>query len=390
MGITPVADHEVGCGICAATYELAGPPARPALLLLLSCRPLPGPTREEIRSPAVKILVVEDDPMSINLLKVALSAAGHEMLVARNGREALDILRHNSIRFVISDWEMPEMSGVELCRAIRAPEFTRYIYTILLTGRSDANSLIEGLTAGADDFIQKPFNRDELTVRIRTGERIVSLETRDLAIFAMARLAESRDPESGAHLERVQNYARLLAEDLSRLPTYRETVDENYIRLLYLTSPLHDIGKVAIPDHVLLKPGRLDAAEFEIMKTHTTLGAETLSAAIREFPDARFLRMAQQIALTHHERFDGNGYPCNLKGHDIPLCGRIVALADVYDALTSKRVYKSAMAHAVARSVILQDRGTHFDPDVVDAFVRCESKFLEIRNRFSETIAEAA
>jgi putative two-component system response regulator len=338
----------------------------------------------------VKILVVEDDPMSINLLKVALSAAGHEMVVARNGREALDILRHNSIRFVISDWEMPEMSGVELCRAIRAPEFTRYIYTILLTGRSDTNSLIEGLTAGADDFIQKPFNRDELSVRIRTGERIVSLETRDLAIFAMARLAESRDPESGAHLERVQNYSRLLAEDLSRLPTYRETVDENYIRLLYLTSPLHDIGKVAIPDHVLLKPGRLDAAEFEIMKTHTTLGAETLSAAIREFPDARFLRMAQQIALTHHERFDGNGYPCNLKGHDIPLCGRIVALADVYDALTSKRVYKSAMAHAVARSVILQDRGTHFDPDVVDAFVRCESKFLEIRNRFSETIAEAA
>src|SRR4051812_43257743 len=328
--------------------------------------------------------------MSINLLKVALSAAGHEMVVARNGREALDILRHNSIRFVISDWEMPEMSGVELCRAIRAPEFTRYIYTILLTGRSDANSLIEGLTAGADDFIQKPFNRDELTMRIRTGERIVSLETRDMTIFAMARLAESRDPETGAHLERVRNYARTLAEDLARLPEFHGTIDPAYINLLYLTSPLHDIGKVAIPDHVLLKPGRLDVDEFEIMKTHTTLGAHTLAAAIREFPEARFLRMAQQIALTHHEEWDGNGYPDGLRGQDIPLCGRITAVADVYDALTSRRVYKSATTHEVARSVILKDRGTHFDPALVDSFLRCEAEFKKIAQRFADHKALAA
>jgi putative two-component system response regulator len=338
----------------------------------------------------MKILVAEDDAMAINLLKITLTAAGHEMIVANNGLEALEVLRTTPVRFVISDWEMPEMSGLELCRHIRATEFGRYIYVILLTARNADADTIEGLSAGADDFLHKPFNREELAMRIRTGERIVSLETRDMTIFAMARLAESRDPETGAHLERVRNYARTLAEDLSRLPEFRGTIDHSYINLLYLTSPLHDIGKVAIPDHVLLKPGRLDADEFEIMKTHTTLGAHTLAAAIREFPEARFLRMAQQIALTHHEKWDGNGYPDGLRGQDIPLCGRITAVADVYDALTSKRVYKSATTHEVARSVILKDRGTHFDPALVDSFLRCEAEFRKIAQRFADNKAIAA
>jgi putative two-component system response regulator len=338
----------------------------------------------------MKILVAEDDEMAINLLRVALTAAGHEMVVAKNGREALEILQSTAVRFVISDWEMPEMNGPELCRCIRAQEFGRYIYIILLTGRNQSADTVEGLSAGADDFLHKPFNREELAMRIRTGERIVSLETRDMTIFAMARLAESRDPETGAHLERVRNYARTIAEDLARLPEFHGTIDPAYINLLYLTSPLHDIGKVAIPDHVLLKPGRLDEEEFEIMKTHTTLGAHTLAAAIKEFPEARFLRMAQQIALTHHEKFDGNGYPDGLRGHDIPLCGRITAIADVYDALTSRRVYKSATTHEVARSVIVKDRGTHFDPILVDSFLRCEGEFKRISNRFADNKAMAA
>jgi putative two-component system response regulator len=332
----------------------------------------------------MNILVVEDDPMAINLLRLTLTQAGHEMVVANNGREALEILRGTSIRMVISDWEMPEMSGIELCRAIRSAEFGRYIYTIMLTARSEDGSTVQGLSAGADDFLHKPFNREELAVRIRTGERIVSLETRDMTIFAMARLAESRDPETGAHLERVRNYSRLLAEDLSRMPELRLTVDESYVHLIYLTSPLHDIGKVAIPDHVLLKPGRLDSAEFEIMKTHTTAGAQTLAAAIKEFPEARFLRMAQQIALTHHEKFDGNGYPNGLRGQDIPLCGRITAIADVYDALTSRRVYKGATTHEVARSIILKDKGTHFDPLLVEAFLRCEREFQNVAVKFAD------
>jgi putative two-component system response regulator len=173
---------------------------------------------------------------------------------------------------------------------------------------------------------------------------------------------------------------------------FAKEVDPGYVRLIYLTSPLHDIGKVAIPDCVLLKPGRLSDREFEIMKEHTSLGARTLDAALKEHPEAKFLRMAKEIAATHHERFDGTGYPNQLKGTDIPLCGRIVALADVYDALSSKRVYKGAFTHDVARSIILGDKGTHFDPDIVNAFLATEAQFIEIASRFADArgAAEAA
>ena len=336
----------------------------------------------------MKILIVEDDPMAINLLRVTLAKAGHEMVVAGNGREAMDILHRTRIRFVISDWEMPEVSGPELCRQIRASaDLNRYVYVILLTARSDRQSTVDGLSAGADDFLQKPFDRDELAVRIRTGERIVSCETRDITIFAMARLAEARDPETGAHLERVRNFARILADDLSRQPKFQQVVDAGFVQLLYQTSPLHDIGKIAIPDHVLLKPGRLDPEEYEIMKAHASLGAQTLAAAIEEFPEAAFLRMAHEIALSHHEKWDGSGYPFGLKGEAIPLSGRITALADVYDALTSRRVYKAASEHGVARSIILGGRGLHFDPSLIDAFLRREGEFRAVATRFTDRIA---
>jgi putative two-component system response regulator len=279
---------------------------------------------------------------------------------------------------------MPEITGVELCRRIRATDGIGYVYVILLTGHESPLKAVEGMSAGADDFISKPFHPAELLARVQAGERVLSLETRDLAIFALAKLAESRDPETGAHLERVRCYSRALARQLARHPRYAQEVDENYIHLLYLTSPLHDIGKVGVPDHVLLKPGRLTEGEFEIMKTHTTLGAGTLDAAVREYPSARFLQMARNIAATHHEWFDGSGYPARLAGRDIPLCGRIVALSDVYDALTSKRVYKEAYSHAAAREIIFAESGTHFDPDVVAAFLDCQEQFVSIRATFDE------
>lgn len=153
---------------------------------------------------------------------------------------------------------------------------------------------------------------------------------------------------------------------------------------MYLTSPLHDIGKVGIPDSVLLKPGRLNDIEFDIMKTHTTLGAQTLDAAIRQFPGAKFLEMARDIALTHHERWSGGGYPNGLRGEEIPLAGRIMAIADVYDALTSKRVYKPAFTHEVAKSMIVQDSGKHFDPSLVEAFLACEAQFIKVRECYEE------
>ncbi len=339
---------------------------------------------------AIHVLIVDDDEFSVDVLRETLVQAGYEVHVARSGREALKVLGANPCRLVISDWMMPEMDGLELCREIRRADLPGYVYVILLTARDGGQDVVEALSAGADDFLTKPFEPAELRVRLRAGERVLSLETRDVAIFAMAKLAESRDPETGAHLERIRHYSRLLAQHLSEQEAFRQHVDAEYVRLIFLTSPLHDIGKVGIPDSVLLKPGRLSDREFEIMKTHTTIGAETLAAAVRQYPEVRFLTMAHEIALAHHERFDATGYPRGLTGEDIPLAGRVVALADVYDALTSKRVYKQAFTHDITRSMILEENGRHFDPDIVDAFVVNEERFLAIRDRFADTAALAA
>jgi len=330
------------------------------------------------------ILTVDDDDIALEMLNLSLEQAGYDVVSASNGREALDVLRAHQCRMVITDWEMPEMDGLELCRSIRAESFRGYVYVILLTCHDSQGEIVRGLSAGADDFIAKPFDPEELTVRVRAGQRVLALETRDLAIFSMAKLAESRDPETGAHLERVRSYCRVLVEQLARRGKAGYDTDGDYARMIYLTSPLHDIGKLGIPDSVLLKPGRLSDREFEIMKTHTTVGAETLGAALEEFPDASFLRMARDIAATHHERYDGTGYPSGLTGDDIPLCGRIVALADVYDALISKRVYKSAFGHEVSRSIIVGESGSHFDPAITAAFLETENQFIEICRRFAE------
>jgi cyclic di-GMP phosphodiesterase len=331
-----------------------------------------------------RILIVDDDPIALKMLGKALTTAGHEVEAARDGLEALEMVRRRSCRLIISDWNMPNMDGLELCRRIRSHDFFGYIYVILLTSHDSPQRVVEGMSAGADDFITKPFHPAELLVRVRAGQRVLSLETRDVAIFALAKLAESRDPETGAHLERVRRYSQILGQQLSMRPKFFNEIDDQYIQLIYLTSPLHDIGKVGIPDSVLLKPARLTEAEFEVMKTHATLGARTLDAALQEYPGATFLQMARDIAATHHERFDGSGYPNGLIGTEIPLCGRIVALADVYDALTSKRVYKDAFGHDNARNIIVKESGSHFDPDVVSAFIEAEDQFIAIHREFCE------
>jgi putative two-component system response regulator len=331
----------------------------------------------------MNILVADDDELIVDLVEHSLSKAGFNVFSARNGAEALQLVEAHDIRLVVTDWEMPVMTGVEFCREIRTRATGGYVYIVLLTSRNSTCERIEGLQAGADDFMGKPFDAGELLARVRSGERVLSLETRDVAIFALARLAESRDPETGAHLERVQQYARRLAQQLAGLPKYQDLITPEFVRLIYLTSPLHDIGKVGIPDAVLLKPGPLTHREVDIMRTHASIGAETLDAALRRFPEASFLRMARDIAASHHEWYDGTGYPAGLKGDAIPLSGRIVALADVYDALLSKRVYKESFTHHIARSIILEERGTHFDPDIVDAFVDVEQEFIDIHQRFS-------
>jgi putative two-component system response regulator len=332
----------------------------------------------------VRVLVVEDDSIAADLLEHALVEFGWQVTRASNGLDALDCLRDGGFRLMVSDWEMPQLTGIELCRRVRESYVGQYIYIILLTSRSGRENVIEGLSAGADEFISKPFDAQELYVRLRVAQRILSLESREMTIFSLAKLAESRDPETGVHLERIREYCRVLALQLSTQSTHAEHMGDEYVQLIYLTSPLHDIGKVGIPDAVLLKPGPLTAEEFKVMKTHAEIGARTLSALVDANPDAKYLRMARDIAWTHHEKFDGTGYPRGLVGEQIPLCGRIVAVADVYDALTTRRVYKPAFSHEKARSIIVEGSGTHFDPDVVQAFLAAETKILRINQRLRD------
>ncbi|HWE01402.1 MAG TPA: response regulator [Tepidisphaeraceae bacterium] len=339
---------------------------------------------------AVQVLIVDDDEFALSILESTLSRMGYTTVSARDGNEAIEILRRGEIRLVITDWDMPGMNGVELCRVIRREDLSGYVYVIMLTGREGPRQQMEGLYAGADDFINKPLDPESLLICLKTAERILSLETRDVALFALAKLAESRDSETGSHVERVQSYSRLLAQHLSAEVKASAGIDAEYVRLLYQTSPLHDLGKVGIPDAVLLKPGKLTATEFAIMKTHTIVGAETLDAALNRFPSARFLQLAREIAISHHEKFDGTGYPYGLAGQQIPMCGRIVAVADVYDALTSRRVYKEAVTHEQAAAIIKRDSGTHFDPEVVGAFLRAEEQIIDMRERLRDDLAPSS
>jgi putative two-component system response regulator len=341
----------------------------------------------DFSQPRTPVLVVDDDPFCREMLRSVLEALGYHVEVACDGKEALDMVYRGDFRIVLSDWQMPEMSGVELCTRIRNRHLGGYVYFILLTCLNRRENLVAGLHAGADDFINKPFDPEELKVRLRAAERIISLEGRDLLIFSLAKLAEMRDPETGAHLERMREYARTIAQELSKTPKYENVIDADYVRTIFMTSPLHDIGKVGIPDRVLLKPGKLTPEEFEVMKLHVQIGAATLDAAIQNNSSAEYLRFGQEIILSHHEKFDGTGYPFGLAGEQIPLSGRIVALADVYDALTTKRVYKDAFPHEKARSIIIEGSGAHFDPDVVEAFLKCEQEFIRIKEQLDESTA---
>lgn len=332
----------------------------------------------------MKILVVDDDDIAIQVARKVLSNGGHDVLVAADGEEALELIRRDEIRIVVSDWNMPKMDGIQLCKFIRSTIVMGYVYFILVTSRNSRQDLLEGLASGADDFITKPFVPAELLVRVKNAQRILSLETSSLTIFSMAKLAESKDSDTGYHLERIREYSRVLAGKYMEMNDAAKYYSMGYVDLIYQTSPLHDIGKVGIPDYVLLKPDRLSDDEFEIMKRHAIIGAETLDAALKNYPEAEYLRLARDIAWAHHERWDGKGYPRKMKGEEIPLCARIVALADVYDALTTRRVYKAAFAHDVARGIIIEGRGTQFDPLIIDAFLEIEAKFTEIRENLQE------
>ena len=333
----------------------------------------------------MKILIVEDEFISRKKMEMIIKKFGYEPISAVNGKQGFKLWKSERPRIVIIDWIMPEMNGLDLCKLIRNREGRQYTYIIIVTEKNEKKDIITGIEAGADDFISKPYIKEDLAVRIRSGRRILDFGSRDIAIFAISKLVESRDPETGNHLERIRYYSKTLAKSLQKKEYSPKEIDELFIDNLFLTSPLHDIGKIGIPDYILLKPGQLDDREFNTMKNHTVIGYNTLNEAAKKDIKADYLRMSADIALSHHEKYNGEGYPKGIKGDEIPLCARIVTLSDVYDALVSKRVYKKAFTHDMARSIIIGDKGKHFDPIIVDAFLSCEDQFIEIYEQYKAT-----
>lgn len=332
----------------------------------------------------MQILIAEDDKISRKTLAIYVRKMGYDPLLAEDGRQAFELWQNHRPRIILTDWSMPDMDGIELSSRIRRNEKDEYTYIIMVSSRDYAEDLIQGFEAGVDDYLTKPVNRAELAVRLKASERIFSLQSKDTVIFAMAKLAETRDPETGQHLERIQGYCRIIAEYLLKHSIYPDQVNRRFIEDIYSTSPLHDIGKVGIPDHILLKPDRLSDKEFQIIKEHTLIGYNTLKSTIARNPRADFLRMSAEIARSHHEKWDGSGYPDGLSGLDIPLSARILAVADVYDALASKRIYKEAFSHEKTRSIIVQGKGAHFDPTLVEVFQDCDEQFAQVLDIFKE------
>lgn len=256
---------------------------------------------------------------------------------------------------------------------------------------SNENKVLINATAGDLNGVVTVSSNDEFGIMAHHTNKMINTLlkrtqelqlTQDVTILSLASLAETRDNETGAHIKRTQRYVKALADKLRDHPGFCHELNNETINLLYKSAPLHDIGKVGIPDRILLKPGKLDNKEFTIMKTHAELGGEALKVAEAELGTTSFLKYAQEIATTHHEKYNGTGYPQGLKGNDIPISGRLMAVADVYDALISKRIYKKAFSHQRAMDILKQGRGEHFDPDVIDALVEIEAQFVKIASKF--------
>jgi len=330
-----------------------------------------------------KILLVEDDLSQRLLLRMTLEKMGYEVVEAENGVQAIVQLEAHSerldMRIMITDLSMPEMDGFELIKTIRAQE-VHYTYIIVLTSQNDNVSLMKALSLGADDFLVKPVQPEELKLRLQGCQRLLRLESQEELIFSLANMAEYRSHETGHHLKRVQHYTRILAKDLAaNVPEFSLSIqlaDE-----IARVSPLHDIGKIAISDNILHKPGKLTAQEFEIMKTHAQVGGNLLYDIFKK-TGSPYLKIAYEIAFYHHEKYNGLGYPEGLRGDDIPVPARIMALADVYDALCTNRCYKDAFPYEKVRKIILEEKGEHFDPRVVESFLRQEELFLEIKEKY--------
>lgn len=355
------------------------------------------------------ILVVDDTPDNLALIS-GLLRDHYRVKVANSGDRALRIAQSaDRPDLILLDVMMPGMSGYDVCAVLKSDPQTQGIPVIFLTAMTAAEDERKGLELGGADYISKPVSPPILLARVRTQlqnkaaadflrDQNHFLETevqrrsaevlaiQDVTVLAMASLAETRDADTGNHIRRTQAYVQALAQRLSTHPRFAQTLTPGYIDRLFKSAPLHDIGKVGIPDRILLKPGRYEPHEFEIMKAHTTLGYEALDHAERSLgTQVEFLRLAKEIALSHQEKWDGSGYPQGLSGEAIPISARLMAVADVYDALICRRVYKPAMPHEKAVSIIREGAGQHFDPDVVAAFLDIQDTFADIAHRYADS-----
>ena len=355
------------------------------------------------------VLVVDDSPSNLGVL-TELLRPNFQVLAATTGEGALCVA--NTLPapdLILLDVMMPEMDGYEVLRRLRADPQTQHIPVIFLTSLTEAADMERGLKQGAADYITKPFQPAVLMARVSVqleakqardwlNDKNAVLEaevarrmlendlTQRVSIRALAHLAELRDPETGNHILRTQGYVQQLALRLQQHPRFADTLNDRYIDLLARSAPLHDIGKVGIPGHILLKPGKLDADEWRIMQTHAKLGSDAIELAEADIKiPLAFLTLAKEIAHWHHEKWDGSGYPDALAGDDIPVSARLMAIADVFDALIAVRVYKPAMSYQQAQSIIEAGRGSHFDSDMVDAFLAGFESFVEVAEHHRET-----
>jgi len=348
-----------------------------------------------------KILVIDDTKTNIEVLEGILSS-DYDVFVALDGKKGLALTQKVKPDLILLDVMMPEMDGYETLRQMNEMKLVENTPVLFLTAKADSKSEQIGLDLGAVDYITKPFHPNLVQLRIKNQlefkhqrdhlQELVEEKTLDLRktlkvmLTSLGALAEYRDPETGAHIKRTQVLVQMLAETLREHPRFKDAIPNNeYIDYYATAAPLHDIGKVGIPDEILRKPARLNEEEWAVMSTHAQMGYDVLVNATHELKDHPLVRISAEIILNHHERFDGAGYPNGLKGDDIPVGARLMAVADVYDALVSKRPYKDAYPHEVAVKEILDGRGTQFDPDVVDAFMSFESKLPEIYEHYKES-----
>ncbi|WP_319525955.1 two-component system response regulator [uncultured Desulfosarcina sp.] len=355
------------------------------------------------------ILVVDDTPENIDVL-VGILKTEYKVKAALNGPKAVKIAQgKNPPDLILLDVMMPEMNGYEVAEILKKNSATSNIPIIFVTAMNEIEDEKKGLELGAVDYLTKPVSPPLVKARVRNHvelkmhrdhlEELVNIRTRELeltrevTIYSLASLAETRDNETGGHIIRTQKYVHILALTLRKNPKFGALLDDATIDLLYKSAPLHDIGKVGVPDSILLKPGKLTDGEFEVMKDHTKHGRDTILRAEEAMEDRQasdFLRLAREIAYSHHEKWDGSGYPLGLCTDKIPFAGRIMAVADVYDALISRRIYKPPFTHTNARDILQESSGRHFDPDVISAFLEQEEAFRRIALKFADHEEERA